>query len=46
MKVAPLMKRITEYNSARGSSGGGLHTQLVHTGQHYDEKNDREDEQT
>ena len=32
------MKRITEYNGTRGSSGAGLHTQLVHTGQHYDEK--------
>ena len=36
MKVAPLMKRIAEHNSA--PAGPELHAQLVHTGQHYDER--------
>src|SRR5438093_13404295 len=37
MKVAPLMKRIAEYNTRRKPDAMGIDANLVHTGQHYDE---------
>ena len=38
MKVAPIIKAITVYNSQRSAGGVRLDFSLVHTGQHYDQK--------
>ena len=38
MKIAPLMKAISEYNSRNGNGAPAIHARLLHTGQHYDEK--------
>jgi UDP-N-acetylglucosamine 2-epimerase (non-hydrolysing) len=38
MKVAPLIKAAEAHNARRGSNGVFLDWQLVHTGQHYDQK--------
>ena len=38
MKVAPIIKAITAYNSNCNDANGRLNFSLVHTGQHYDQK--------
>ncbi|MGD0812288.1 MAG: UDP-N-acetylglucosamine 2-epimerase (non-hydrolyzing) [Verrucomicrobiota bacterium] len=38
MKVAPLIKAAEAHNAGRGKGGVYLDWQLVHTGQHYDQK--------
>lgn len=38
MKVAPLMKEITQYNRTRRTSDEEIKALLLHTGQHYDDK--------
>jgi UDP-N-acetylglucosamine 2-epimerase (non-hydrolysing) len=37
MKIAPFIKRIVSYNSAKGGGAPAVEALLVHTGQHYDE---------
>ncbi len=37
MKVAPLMKAISQHNSRKENGGKTIDARLVHTGQHYDE---------
>jgi UDP-N-acetylglucosamine 2-epimerase (non-hydrolysing) len=37
MKVAPLMKAISQHNSCKENGGKTIDARLVHTGQHYDE---------
>ena len=37
MKVAPVMKAISQHNSGRENGGKTIDVRLVHTGQHYDE---------
>src|ERR1035438_1272181 len=37
MKVAPLVKAISEHNTRKESGGKRVDARLVHTGQHYDE---------
>jgi UDP-N-acetylglucosamine 2-epimerase (non-hydrolysing) len=38
MKIAPLLKAIADYNSARQNGEPAVECRLVHTGQHYDDK--------
>ena len=37
MKVAPLMKAVSQHNSRKENGGKTIDARLVHTGQHYDE---------
>jgi len=37
MKVAPIMKAISQHNSVNKNGGTAIDARLVHTGQHYDE---------
>jgi UDP-N-acetylglucosamine 2-epimerase (non-hydrolysing) len=38
MKIAPLMKAISDHNSHNGNCASAINARLLHTGQHYDEK--------